>query len=96
MICYELLRQDTRKGWHKSSSLLFAPDRSFSASTSGQVYQCLQINELNPFAFGKGVRVRRKRTGRDEITGLCAGAHKRAVEIPDHGFSNRSTPTLLH
>ena len=79
---------------YKSSSFLFTTPWSFAASTSGQVHQCLQINELNPFAFGKGVRVRRKRTGRDDVTGLCAGAHKRAVEIPDHRFPHRNTPTL--
>ena len=79
---------------YKSSSFLFATPWSFTASTSSQVYQCLQINELYRFALRKGVRVRRKRTGRDDVTGLCAGAHKRTVEIPDHRFPNRSTPTL--
>src|SRR5262245_47471202 len=94
MICSELLRQDTRRQWHKSSSLLFAPSWSFTASTSRQVYQCLQINELYRFAFRKRVRVRRKCTGRDDVTGLCPGAHKRAVKIPDHRFPNRSGPSL--
>src|SRR4029077_15817174 len=94
MICNELLKQDTRRGWHKSSSLLFAPAWSFTASASGQVYQGLQINELNRFPLRKGVRVRGKRTGRDDVTGLCSGAHQRSVEVPDYRFPNRNTPTL--
>src|SRR6266536_6410517 len=77
----------------KSSSFLFATTWSFTASTSSQVYQCLQINELNRFAFGKGVRVRSKRTRRDDVPRLCSGAHKRTVEIPDDRLPNRSIPT---
>src|SRR5262249_39617817 len=67
---------------------------SFTASTSCQVYQGLQIDQLNRFALCKGVRVRRKCTGRDDVTGLCARAHQGIGEIPHHRFSNRTAPKL--
>jgi hypothetical protein len=53
-----------KEGTYKLSSFLLATAWNFTVATSSQVYERLQINELNRLALGKGVGVRSERAGR--------------------------------